>query len=104
VPESREWNKQLQQEALEAPMRDEAVEKAERENRELKNKLDQMHDIVKNSLVCLDVAVKVGMVGALYVWPMPQNKITQAVALAAYAIVVTIISKGLRVLYAIKEE
>lgn len=74
----------------------------ERKNSELQSSLREMKEIVENSLVTLDWALKLGVVVAVWFFPIPADKWTQALGMAGYGVVVTIISIGLRKMKALK--
>jgi len=75
-----------------------------RQNSELKSSLRDLYNVVKHSLLVLDWTVKVGVVAAVWFLPMPQDRKIQAIAMIAYAVLVTLISKGIHSLKAIQEK
>jgi hypothetical protein len=74
----------------------------ESKNSELRTAIREMKEIVENSLVTLDWATKLGVVVGVWFFPVPADKWTQALGLAGYGIVTTIISIGLRKMKALK--
>lgn len=73
------------------------------ENRELKTTLEEVRNIVFGSLVSLDVAIKFGALVGVWFFPLPQDRVAQAIAMGSYAILVTLISKGLVKIRALKK-
>jgi len=73
------------------PMAEESVSKREYER--LKEKYQNLKRIIVNALIGLDWTIKVGSPVALWFWPMPQDHLMQSIGIAAYIIILTIISK-----------
>lgn len=79
-------------------------EKLRIEKLKLESKLERLYDVVQNALITLDVAIKLGAIVGVWFFPLPTERWPQAIAMAAYAALVTIISKGLNKMKEIKHD
>jgi hypothetical protein len=78
------------------------TEQLKDENSQLKETLNRLYDVVQGALLTLDWTIKLGMVVGVWFFPFPQQRIPQAIGFAAYALLLTIISKGLNKMKEIK--
>jgi hypothetical protein len=62
---------------------------------QLKKKLEGLKTIVVNSLEVIDWTVKLGLAIALWFFPVVQEAPVQAIGIAAYVFLLTLISKGI---------
>ena len=73
---------------------EEAIELRGKVNK-LKNHLEDLKGIVVNSLITVDWILKVGLAVGLWFFPVVQDRFIQAVGLAVYVLLLTVVSKAI---------
>jgi len=70
-----------------------AEQTPEQQLQDFKRKYEKLKTIIINSLVALDLTLKIGLPLGLFFWPIPKDNWIQAIGLGVYIILLTIISK-----------